>query len=418
MKSAVDWSKRKAIVFESDDWGGLTRTSAPNVEACRKAEPLWAETGGKYDTWRKGTLETVMHMDRLFDVLRSFRGGDDRCAVMCPMVLVGNPDFDAIEASGFAQYVDIGLDEGFPPPWQGEGTVEKAREGMRLGIWYPSYHGRGHHYSGQRWVDILREGEDETLRGFFDLRMFGISNCDVGLEFDGMDEKAQHEWVRVGFERFERCFGQRPACAINGDATDVTERVWRRMGIKARLACRTRQMGEVDPETGMMYFVRNVLLEPQGVPDAETTRGYSGAYAKTLEVWKAGEPALVSIHRKNFASLDEAEDATSWSQFEQFLHSVQTDHPEAVYLCSDEVMQLWTGGTSCAGYGDDLICRNWTGGRRELTADVLDGRTVAEVVDIARETTVPFEIDGEGSVRFSCGDGTYAVMVRREGIGE
>jgi len=111
MQSAIDWSKRKVIVFESDDWGGVTRTSTPNAETCKTAEPLWAVTGNKYDTWRKGTLETVEHMQRLFNVLRSFKGGDGRCVVFCPMVLVGNPDFDAIEANGFTRYVDIGIDE-------------------------------------------------------------------------------------------------------------------------------------------------------------------------------------------------------------------------------------------------------------------------------------------------------------------
>ena len=414
MKSAVDWTMRKAIVFESDDWGGMTRTSAPNADACRKAEPLWAETGGKFDTWRKGTLETVTHMQRLFDVLRSFRGGDGRPVVLCPMVLLGNPDFGAIDANRFTEYVDIGLDEGFPEPWQGEGSVEKAREGMRLGVWYPEYHGRAHHFSPQRWVDILRKGEDETLRGFFDLRMFGISNCGVGLEFDGMDEEAQQAWIRVGFERFERCFGRRPVCAINGDATAETERVWRGMGIKARLGSRRRNMGEVDPETGLMHFVRNVLLEAQGVPDAQTPNGCTGAYAGTQAAWSANQPALISIHRKNFTSLDDEEDATSWAQFEQFLHSVQTEHPEAVYLCNDEVMQLWTDGTSCVRYGDELVCRNWTGARRELVGGVPDGKTVAEVVDVAREKTIPFETGEAGTIRFGCEDGTYSVVLRVE----
>ena len=413
MSAAMDWSKRKAIVFESDDWGGVTRTSAPNVETNGKAEPLWAVSGDKYDTWRKGTLETVDHMERLFDVLRSFKGGDGRSVVFCPMVLVGNPDFDAIEANGFMEYVDMGIDKGWPSPWRGEGTIEKAREGMDLGIWYPEYHGRTHHYSGQKWVDVLRSREDETLLGFFKLRMFGVSPCRVGLEYDDMDEEQQYEWTMVGVRRFERCFGHRPDCAINSDATDVTERVWQRLGVKVRLNAQSknRQMGEMNPMTGMIYLTRNVFLEPRGLPDGETPHGYSGAYAKTLEAWQANRPALVSIHRKNFTSLDPDEDVTSWRQFEQFLNSVQNDHPDAVYLCDWEVAQLWQTGTSVAQYGNELICRNWTGTKRTLGAQVPSDMDVRDVVDLATEKSIRFRRGDDGSVQSDCPDGNHSVRL-------
>lgn len=413
MRAAVKWSKRKAIVLESDDWGGVTRTATPNAEACRQAEPLWAVSRGRYDTWRKGSLETVEHMQRLFEVLQAFRGGDGRPVVFSPMVLVGNPDFDAIEANGFTAYVDIGIDQGWPAPWRGEGTIEKAREGMKLGIWRPEYHGRTHHYSGQRWVDVLRGREDDTLLGFFALRMFGISECKVGIEYDDMDEAAQYEWTKVGIERFERCFGRRPDCAINSDATEVTERVWQRFGVKVRLNAQNkgRTMGETNPDTGMFYITRNVMLEPQGQPDDQTNRGCSGAYAKTLEVWAANQPACVSIHRKNFTSLDPEEDATSWSQFEQYLSSIQTNHPDAAYLCDWEAAQLWQTGTSAARYGDDLICRNWTDKRHELAAAVPKGMDVEDVADLASQKHVRFDRGDHGAVRIACEDGNYMVKL-------
>jgi hypothetical protein len=414
MKSAVDWLRVKAIVFESDDWSGVTRTATPDAEACREAGPLWARAGGRYDTWRKGTLETAAHMQRLFDLLSAYKGGDGRHVVFSPMVLTGNPDFEAIEANGFTRYVDIGIDAGFPPPWEGKETIEKAREGMRLGIWYPEYHGRTHHYSGQRWVDVLRERADETLFEFFKLRMFGISNCSVGIEYDGMDEEQQYEWTKVGFERFQRCFGVMPDCAINSDGTEVTERVWRRLGVKARLNAQSkkRTMGEVNPENGMIYLVRNVLLEPQGVPDEKTANGFSGAYRKTQEVWKAGEPAIVSIHRKNFTSLDEAEDKTSWEQFERYLAMVSREHPGAVYLSSWEVAQLIATGVSSAQYGREVICRNFADGARDIVAPVRAGRQVKEVVALRTQKGVFFARTDDGSVRFTAVPGNYSVKLK------
>jgi len=413
MKSAVDWSKVKAIVFESDDWGGVTRTATPNAEACRRAEPLWARTGGRYDTWRKGTLETMGHIQRLFDVLRAYRGGDGRNVVFSPMVLTGNPDFAAIEANGFTRYEDIGIDAGFPPPWEGKGTIEKAREGMKLGIWYPEYHGRTHHYSGQRWVDVLRERADETLFEFFKLRMFGISSCSVGIEYDGMDEGQQCEWTKVGFERFRRCFGVMPNCAINSDGTELTERVWQRLGVKVRLNAQSkkRAMGEVNPETGMIYLTRNVLLEPQGVPDEKTANGFTGAYRKTQEVWKAGEPAIVSIHRKNFTSLDEAEDKTSGEQFERYLATVAKEHPDAVYMSSWEVAQLHATGMSTARYGREAICRNLTDRKQDIITPVLGDVRVRDVVDLQTQKAVAFSRTDDGGVCFKAAQGNYAVKL-------
>lgn len=96
MASPVNWSKAKAIVLESDDWGGVARTARPNADACKKAERFWAPMEGKYDSWHKGTLEAVEQMQRLFDLLQAHRGGDGRAIVFSPMVLNGNPDFEAI----------------------------------------------------------------------------------------------------------------------------------------------------------------------------------------------------------------------------------------------------------------------------------------------------------------------------------
>jgi hypothetical protein len=330
------------------------------------------------------------------------------------MILTGNPDFEAIEASGFARYADVGIDEGFPLPWKGEGIIEKAREGMRLGIWYPEYHGRTHHYSGQRWVDCLRQRTDETLWQFFKLRMFGISKHSVGIEYDDMNEQEQYEWTKVGFDRFHRCFGKMPDCAINSDGTEVTERVWQRLGVKVRLNAQTkkRKMGEVNSGTGIIYLTRNVLLEPQGVPDERTKNGFTGAYRATQEVWRVGKPAIVSIHRKNFTSLDEAEDKTSWEQFERFLDAVSREHAEAIYMSSWEVAQLITTGRSAAFYGDEIVCRNFLGSRQEIIAPVPATRRVADVVDVRSEKSLAFSRSEDGSVRFEAAPGNYSVRLR------
>ncbi|MEW6358063.1 MAG: hypothetical protein AB1696_17140 [Planctomycetota bacterium] len=414
MRPTINWSKHKAIVLESDDWGGVTRTAAPSPEACKRAEEFWAPMKGKYDTWRKGTVETVARMQRCFDLFRSFTGGDGRHVVLTPMVLVGNPDFQAIEANGFTKYVDIGIDEGWPVPWQADGTIEKAREGMNLGIWYPEYHGRTHHYHGQQWVDVLRENPHDSLFGFFRLRMFGVSNTSVGLEYDNMTEDEMYEWARVGFDRFKRCFGVTPNCAINGDGSDVTERVWMRLGVRARLNAQSkgRKMGEVNPDTGMIYLARNAHLEPRGQRDEDTPCGFTGAYRETQETWKSNQPAVVSIHRKNFTSLDETEDRESWTQIERYFATVRKEHPDAVYLTSWEVAQIITTGMSSAKYGNEIICRNFTEERQGIQARVPDDGDVEDVVALPQRERVAHSRGDDGSVRFAADPGSYSVLLK------
>jgi len=409
----IDWKAKKAIVIESDDWGGCTRTSAPDIETSRKADAIWAKVEDRFARWKRGTLETREHMQRLFDFLLSFKGGDGRPVVMTPMYLVGNPDFDAIERGGFAEYIDIGIDEGFPHRWEREGLIEKAREGMKLGIWFPEYHGRTHHYHGQRWVDTLRKGEDEVLMEFFKLRMFGISRKSVGLEYDDMSEAEQFEWVKVGFERFRRCFGYSPHFVINHDGTDVTERVWSRLGVIGRLNAgfKNTLMGAYNEQLGLTYLVRNAKLDPLGMPGSETEFGFSEARAAVETAWRNNQPAIVSTHRKNFASLDEEEDKNSWQQFEAFLGWVAREHPDAVYMTDYEVVQLYRRGVSAVRYGDGVVVRNYTGAKRSVTVDLPEGAQPHEVIRLPDGRTVKFS-SGEEGVVLEVGDGDYLVRLK------
>ena len=53
----------------------------------------------KYDT-----LESDKDIELLFDVLNSVKDRDRRPAVMTPLTVIANPDFEKIRSSGFSAY--------------------------------------------------------------------------------------------------------------------------------------------------------------------------------------------------------------------------------------------------------------------------------------------------------------------------
>jgi hypothetical protein len=235
-KFEIDPERFPAVVFESDDWGACERI--PSAEIAEKNKELLG--------WWQPKLENIFELEELFSVIGKYIGIDNQKAVFTAFTSVGNPDYDAIRANGFTRYCDIGIDEGFPTPWNGDGIIEKMREGVRRGIWAPEYHSMLHHTSTKLWLELLRgEGpQNEYARKLFDL------NCylqDRHLpEYEKFTVREQREMIDTGMERFHRAFGYAPNAAVTSDAYPITVSLWAAAGINtvSLINCRVNS-GEV-----------------------------------------------------------------------------------------------------------------------------------------------------------------------------
>lgn len=422
---AIDWQRHKSVVIESDDWGSCTRTPAPNRDAFDQALPLWRQSGlTTWRMWSSASLETAEQMEQLFDVLRSFRGGDGRNVVFCPAYIVANPDFAAIRENDFSEYVEIPLNDGYPAGWERPGMLEKARDGIAEGLWYPLYHSRMHHYNGQCWVDILRSGSDPLLRSFFDLGMIGVSdprNGYMGLEFEGMTTKQIQAHLAGGLAHFHDVFGFMPDCVALENIEDRSNHlVYTIDAVLSLLSMPSASTPETDcgsavqrPEVSTLtaWLNRRIYLNPMGLIEREADYGADRAIQGTVATWGENRPAIISSHRANYTRLCEDEQMFSLSQLFCYLDTITTHHPDVVFLTSSEIAQIFQNGTSSVRFGDNIICRNYTGEKAQIEVSLPAGRVVGIIYDLATEATVGYEQVQNGAITFTAPDGDFCIML-------
>ncbi|HWL53199.1 MAG TPA: hypothetical protein VNQ90_12245 [Chthoniobacteraceae bacterium] len=315
LRHCLDWQHEPAVVFESDDWGACEH--APSAGEWKRQ--LAATPPAAWPPYFNAKLESPAEMERLADLLDSVRDAQGRPARFTAFTCLANPDFDKISTSGFTEYYDRFVDEGFPAPWQGEGVVTAWRGAMKRGVWAPEFHTRFHHTHGGDWLALLRDpGETgQTARNRFAARIY--SQDRHYPEYRAMSREEIAAWVRPAVAAFERLFGFRPDAGVTSDATAEVEAVWAECGIRtfclrnfaipgaAPLVYHTKPWNNQDPATPMgawnagtdvIYLSRNIFFEP----------GFDPAYSfETImdhvrQVWARNEPAVFSTHRLNYVN--------------------------------------------------------------------------------------------------------------------
>ncbi|MBT4814257.1 MAG: hypothetical protein HON70_01085 [Lentisphaerae bacterium] len=391
--SVIDWRVHKAIVFESDDWGNCgTCPDRETLERVRRHPVVQADEERRSGFWRADSLEDTPQMTALFDVLERHHGGDSRSPVFTAFYPTCNPDYDAIRASGFTEYHDIPIDQGWSQGWASEGAIPMAHQGMRRGIWYPEFHARLHHSHPKAWLDILRGPHEENgiYRFLFDNHIFYYNRHLP--EHDGMTIRDQLEWLSPAVAAFERTFGMSAACGVNSDAIPGTEEVYSLLGISVRClrsvvlnsGKQVRPYGTNNPDGTMdgtnvmgtynrfldlVYLNRNAFFETSGTGP----EGVDDSYQAIVNCWRRNEPAVTSTHRVHYCSLEPTLRQTGLAHLDELLGRFEEEHPDVVYLTSWEVAQLCRSGTSAARFGATWILRNYTDQPQAVAAGATTG---------------------------------------------
>jgi hypothetical protein len=93
-------TRRKIVVFESDDWGSIRMPSRAVYEAL-------LDKGIRVDNLcynRNDALASEADLAALFEVLSSVQDQHGNPAVFTANTIVANPDFEKISASDFIEY--------------------------------------------------------------------------------------------------------------------------------------------------------------------------------------------------------------------------------------------------------------------------------------------------------------------------
>ena len=430
----VDWEKRKIIVFQSDDWGLCGW--CPDLEAYR--EVLDKDENLRYLEHGKSTLESPEDMERLFDVLLKYKGGDGRPPIFQAAYIMSNPDYDAIRESGCKIYSDLVIPE-VPSRWQRGDFIAKAKEGIKMGLWHPVYHGNSH-FNRFKWIKLIRAKDKTTMLAFKHQTFINMSDS---YEYDPKLKTAQQETsISTGIRRFYDVFGYYPKSAICPGYVwqNKTEKILAKYGIKVIQGKNLQEikrsfpakvrgklinwmgqkasdkpwqisMGDYNPRLKIYYLNRNVYFEPFGGRNPQ--HGAEGAYKGIVSAWERNEPAVVCTHRINYVYLDDKWVEESLNQLDLLLSKIQTEHPEAVYLTDWEVVQLYEKGTSTIRRGSSIICRNYSSSKMDVRIEIPQGYKVGNVVDLRRKKSMNYTI-GDKILLFTADIGDYEVILQKE----
>lgn len=309
--NAIGWNtKRKLVLIESDDWGTVRTAS-------RKAyENILSETGkagcyfDKYDA-----IESGKDLEMLFEVLSSVKDKNGNHAIMSPISVVANPDFDAVEKNGFSEYVNETVLDTYKRFPITENSFEVAQEGIRSGVWFPQFHGR-EHINAKRWFKALQMDDPLSKTAFIHHSLHSgcmPSSLDYfnAFDIDGIDDI---DWLKdvmqEGLSLFERIWGYKamafcaPCGVIRTEIIDVAAN----NGIKLFAGQYFLPNGlgghkKIDKKWGdktkseSLYYRRNCKFEPSKNYNIDWVDRCLNDIAIAFR-W--GKPANIDSHRVNF----------------------------------------------------------------------------------------------------------------------
>jgi hypothetical protein len=351
-------TKRKIIVFESDDWGSIRMPSKEVYNACLKAGyPVDKNVYEKYDT-----LESEDDLELLFELLRKYRDSKGNPPVITANCLVANPDFEAIQKGNFERYQYELVTETFKNYPNRSGCFKLWKDGLNENIFKMQFHGR-EHLNVSLFMNALQRGDRDALFGFA-LGMPGCISLDSGdvgnyyveaTRFNTESDKEEKlAIISEGLDIFKNLIGYQSESLIPPNYTwslDFDEPA-AKLGVKYFQGYRkvrepgsngapdsyyTHYLGKTN-KSGQLYLIRNCTFEP--------SLNHSGdAVEKCImdiaSAFRMNKPAILSTHRINFAgSLDPDNRDKTLGQLNILLGLILKRWPDVEFMASDNLGRL------------------------------------------------------------------------------
>lgn len=350
-------TKRKLVVFESDDWGSIRMPSKDIFDQfIREGIDVTKDPYCRYDS-----LATPDDLECLFEVLSSVKDKNGRNVVFTADTVVANPDFIKIKDSGFESY----FYEPFTETLKRSDVHNKSfllwKEGISAGVFHPQFHGR-EHLNVKKWLNVLKKGGDNITRRAFELGTFGLtSNVDACIEgnymgaFDSAEDadiRYYEKLLEEGLDLFEELFGYRSKSFI---ATTYTwsskiEPKLKSLGIdylqgtlvqKEPLdnGCnfrykRTNFQGKKN-NNDQYYLMRNCFFEPSQNTYIDWV---DNCLYRISTAFRWGKAAVISSHRLNFIGyIDGKNRDKNLFLFRKLLVEIIKRWPDVEFMSSDEL---------------------------------------------------------------------------------
>lgn len=358
LSNAIGWStNRKIVVIESDDWGSVrTRSKRDYDEMLSKGLSVDRSIFTKYDG-----LESNNDLENLFEVLSKHKDSTGRSAVLTPMCVVANPDFEKISASDFREYHFENLSETCKRYPNHHRVLDLWRKGIEKRLFVPALHGR-EHLSVSRWMKLLQEN-NKGIRIAFEHESWGASRY-KGEEIPeylgafhpdyATDIPKLKEIIESAGELFKQNCDYAPThfIAPNRESAKVLDETFGKIGVKYLTLAKLRRyplgndkykreliwLGKRNTKLGQLYLTRNCGFE-QVDPSISDWVDRCMCEINNSFNWK--KPAVISSHRVNYISLIEPKNADlGLGELNRLLKSILGKWPEVEFMTSTELGDL------------------------------------------------------------------------------
>lgn len=357
------WStKRKIIVFESDDWGSIRMSSKANRDSLiRKGFDFSNQPFNLYDA-----LESNTDMEALFEVLMKHRDATGRPPVFTAVSLVANPDFDKIKASDFQQYHYEAFSETLKHYPDSEKVIDLYNQGISERLFVPIFHGR-EHLNTQRWLRALQSGNKAVLNTFD----YGVTAVHIGPnnEFLGdfqaafdLDVPADVHYMKdvitEGLDLFEKLWGYKSSyfVATNGPFNNSLEKVLYEKGVKYVLGQRIQNepLGNGKYKTHLhylglknkynqIYLTRNAMFEPAINSFGLNMNSIDSCFKSIENSFRWKKPATICTHRINYVGRIEEKNRTeNLALLDELLYLIIKRWPDVEFMTSTELGDIIT----------------------------------------------------------------------------
>ena len=356
-------TKRHIVVIESDDWGSVRMSSLESFERLKAA-------GVPVDTDHyniNDALESNEDLESLFETLKKFKDSTGRHPVMTGVNVVVNPDFKAIAANDFKEYVYEPYTKTCERYPNHDRVYDLWKKGIAERIFVPVLHGR-EHLNAQFWMRALQKGDLSTVVAFREcvtgiprkgIGGVTVPNFQAAFEIETTDDLPyQQEVIKTGAELFEKLYGYKAKFFVptNGWFNNSLEKALFDSGVmyidtakkqreplgNGQYKVNTRFVGDKN-QYGQIYLTRNCFFEPAAtgfeVPENYDWLNYC---LKEIEIaFRWHKPATISSHRVNYIGYLHPENREKGLKaLSQLLGEIIKRWPDVEFMTSVELGDL------------------------------------------------------------------------------
>lgn len=351
---------RKLLVFESDDWGSIRMPSIEiyNTLLNQKSIEL-NDVFSKYDA-----LENSIDFVELFNVLSKHKDFKGNSPIITANTVVGNPNFNKINQSGFLEYHLETFLETYKSYPNSTDAFAIMQDGIKEKLYFPQFHAR-EHLNLPIWMELL-QNNNKAFIDAFNLGCFSIdfndssnrrNNLMAAYDYNSIESYGIiRDGINEGLKIFESIFGFKSKTTIAPCYVwdDKIEKIFLENGVhyfqgskfQNKPILHSNKFQKVfhyngqKGSLGQTYFIRNGLFEPS----LNKNLDWVDKCLESIEIaFKWNKPAIIGTHRLNFiGSIIPENREANLKLFDKLLTEILKKWPDVEFINSAELIDEYS----------------------------------------------------------------------------